>query len=53
MRAPEQPLGYGLAAPRNGTRSLLTGLQAHIIKWLLFESRPQSKDNKSDVPPDT
>lgn len=53
MRAPDQPLGYGLAAPRNGTRSLLTGLQAHIIKWLLFDSRPQTKDNKSDLPLDT
>ncbi|CAH0698692.1 unnamed protein product [Spodoptera exigua] len=53
MRPPDQPLGYGLAAPRNGARSLLSALQAHVIKWLLFDSRPQTKDNKCDVPPDT
>ncbi|XP_028035901.1 inactive ubiquitin carboxyl-terminal hydrolase MINDY-4B isoform X2 [Bombyx mandarina] len=53
MRTPDQPLSYGLAAPRNGTRSLLSGLQAHIIKWLLFDSRPITKDNKSGVPPET
>ncbi|CAD0195173.1 unnamed protein product [Chrysodeixis includens] len=53
MRPPDQPLAYGLAAPRNGARSLLSGLQAHMIKWLLFDSRPQTKDNKCDVPPDT
>ncbi|KOB74030.1 UPF0526 protein C7orf67-like protein [Operophtera brumata] len=47
MRPPEQPLSYGLAAPRNGARSLLSALQAHIIKWLLFDSRPLTKDNKS------
>ncbi|XP_063546708.1 inactive ubiquitin carboxyl-terminal hydrolase MINDY-4B isoform X2 [Cydia strobilella] len=53
MRAPDQPLAYGLAAPRNGTRSLLAGLQAHVIKWLLFDSRPLTKDNKSADPPET
>ncbi|XP_049887815.1 inactive ubiquitin carboxyl-terminal hydrolase MINDY-4B isoform X3 [Pectinophora gossypiella] len=53
MRPADQPLGYGLAAPRNGCRSLLAGLQAHIIKWLLFDSRPIAKDNKSSLPPDT
>ncbi|CAB3221156.1 unnamed protein product [Arctia plantaginis] len=53
MRPPDQPLGYGLAAPRNGARSLLSALQAHMIKWLLFDSRPPTKDNKCDVPPDT
>ncbi|KAI8430414.1 hypothetical protein MSG28_000695 [Choristoneura fumiferana] len=53
MRAASQPLGYGLAAPRNGARSLLAGLQAHIIKWLLFDSRPLTKDNKSLEPPET
>ncbi|XP_047538695.1 inactive ubiquitin carboxyl-terminal hydrolase MINDY-4B isoform X4 [Vanessa atalanta] len=53
MRPSDQPLGYGLAAPRNGTRSLLAGLQAHIIKWLLFDSRPMTKDNKSVEPPDS
>ncbi|CAH1643121.1 unnamed protein product [Spodoptera littoralis] len=53
MRPPDQPLGYGLAAPRNGARSLLSALQAHVIKWLLFDSRPKTKDNKCDVPPDT
>ncbi|XP_063634171.1 inactive ubiquitin carboxyl-terminal hydrolase MINDY-4B isoform X3 [Cydia splendana] len=53
MRAPDQPLAYGLAAPRNGTRSLLAGLQAHVIKWLLFDSRPLTKDNKSAEPPET
>ncbi|XP_072935455.1 inactive ubiquitin carboxyl-terminal hydrolase MINDY-4B isoform X3 [Epargyreus clarus] len=53
MRPADQPLGYGLAAPRNGTRSLLAGLQAHIIKWLLFDSRPVTKDNKSIEPPDS
>ncbi|XP_041974117.1 inactive ubiquitin carboxyl-terminal hydrolase MINDY-4B isoform X2 [Aricia agestis] len=52
MRPCDQ-LGYGLAAPRNGTRSLLSALQAHIIKWLLFDSRPMTKDNKSIVPPDS
>lgn len=52
MRPPSLPLGYGLAAPRNGTRSMLSGLQAHIIKWLLFDSRPQSKDSRSSLPPD-
>ncbi|KAM3955395.1 LOW QUALITY PROTEIN: inactive ubiquitin carboxyl-terminal hydrolase MINDY-4B-like [Aphomia sociella] len=50
---PDQPLGYGLSAPRNGTRSLLSALQAHIVKWLLFDSRPTTKDNKSALPPDT
>ncbi|XP_048482051.1 inactive ubiquitin carboxyl-terminal hydrolase MINDY-4B isoform X3 [Plutella xylostella] len=53
MRAPGQPMAYGLAAPRNGARSLLSALQAHIIKWLLFDSRPLTKDNKSVEPPDT
>ncbi|CAH2099418.1 unnamed protein product [Euphydryas editha] len=53
MRPSDQPLAYGLAAPRNGTRSLLAGLQAHIIKWLLFDSRPMTKDNKSVDPPDS
>ncbi|KAL0849717.1 hypothetical protein ABMA28_011679 [Loxostege sticticalis] len=53
MRSPDQPLGYGLAAPRNGARSLLSALQAHIIKWLLFDSRPLTKDAKSSLPPDT
>ncbi|XP_061382762.1 inactive ubiquitin carboxyl-terminal hydrolase MINDY-4B isoform X2 [Danaus plexippus] len=53
MRPPDHPLAYGLAAPRNGTRSLLSGLQAHIIKWLLFDSRPLTKDNKSVEPPDS
>lgn len=53
MRPPDQSLGYGLAAPRNGARSLLSAIQAHMIKWLLFDSRPQTKDNKCDVPPDT
>ncbi|XP_045503826.1 inactive ubiquitin carboxyl-terminal hydrolase MINDY-4B [Colias croceus] len=53
MRPAEQPLAYGLAAARNGTRSLLSALQAHIIKWLLFDSRPITKDNKSKEPPDS
>ncbi|CAH2990379.1 unnamed protein product [Chilo suppressalis] len=53
MRPPNQPLAYGLAAPRNGARSLLSALQAHIIKWLLFDSRPITKDNKSALPPET
>ncbi|XP_031769945.1 inactive ubiquitin carboxyl-terminal hydrolase MINDY-4B isoform X2 [Galleria mellonella] len=53
MRPPDQTLGYGLSAPRNGARALLSGLQAHIIKWLLFDSRPATKDNKSALPPDT
>ncbi|CAH0723010.1 unnamed protein product, partial [Brenthis ino] len=53
MRPSDQPLGYGLAAPRNGTRSLLSALQANIIKWLLFDSRPLTKDNKSMEPPDS
>lgn len=52
LRAPDQPLAYGLAAPRNGTRSLLSGLQAHLIKWLLFDSRPMTKDNKATEPPE-
>ncbi|KAJ0181476.1 hypothetical protein K1T71_003561 [Dendrolimus kikuchii] len=42
MRPPSQTL----------TRSLLSALQAHIIKWLLFDSRPQTKDCKSSLPPD-
>ncbi|CAK1541353.1 unnamed protein product [Leptosia nina] len=53
MRPAEQPLGYGLSAQRNGTRSLLSGLQAHIIKWLLFDSRPVTKDKKTTEPPDS
>ncbi|XP_013181121.1 PREDICTED: protein FAM188B2-like [Papilio xuthus] len=53
LRAPDQPLAYGLAAPRNGTRSLLSALQAHLIKWLLFDSRPMTKDNKSTEPPES
>lgn len=52
MRPSDQALGYGLAAQRNGTRSLLSALQAHIIKWLLFDSRPMTKDNKCMEPPD-
>ncbi|CAG5052145.1 unnamed protein product [Parnassius apollo] len=52
MRPPNQPLSYGLVAPRNGARSLLSGLQAHIIKWLLFDSRPLTKDNKPTEPPE-
>ncbi|XP_047507662.1 inactive ubiquitin carboxyl-terminal hydrolase MINDY-4B isoform X2 [Pieris napi] len=53
MRPAENCLGYGLSAQRNGTRSLLSGLQAHIIKWLLFDSRPVTKDNKSTEHPDS
>ncbi|XP_053601653.1 inactive ubiquitin carboxyl-terminal hydrolase MINDY-4B isoform X5 [Plodia interpunctella] len=53
MRPPDQPLAYGLCAPRNAARSLLSALQAHIIKWLLFDSRPLTRDNKSALPPDT
>ncbi|XP_050684518.1 inactive ubiquitin carboxyl-terminal hydrolase MINDY-4B [Leptidea sinapis] len=53
MRPADQLLGFGLSASRNGTRSLLSGLQAHIIKWLLFDSRPVTKDNKSSEPPDS
>ncbi|GBP79478.1 Inactive ubiquitin carboxyl-terminal hydrolase MINDY-4B [Eumeta japonica] len=53
MRPAEQPLGFGLLAPRNGARSLLSALQAHVIKWLLFDSRASTKDNKANLPPET
>ncbi|XP_013148449.1 PREDICTED: protein FAM188B2-like [Papilio polytes] len=53
MRPPDQTFAYGLMGPRNSTRSLLTGLQAYIIKWILFDSRPPSMDKKSAEPPES
>ncbi|CAG9108374.1 unnamed protein product [Plutella xylostella] len=43
----------GRGAEGRRFKSLLSALQAHIIKWLLFDSRPLTKDNKSVEPPDT
>ncbi|KAK3923018.1 Inactive ubiquitin carboxyl-terminal hydrolase MINDY-4B [Frankliniella fusca] len=40
MREPERDLGYGLRAPRNGTRGLLAVVQAYLVKHLLFEAPP-------------
>ncbi|XP_045542463.1 inactive ubiquitin carboxyl-terminal hydrolase MINDY-4B-like [Papilio machaon] len=53
MRPPDLPFAYGLMGPRNSTRSLLTGLQAYIIKWILFDSRPPSMNKKSAEPPES
>ena len=43
FREAEKDLAYGLRAPRNGTRGLLSALQAYILKNLLFERKTDSK----------
>ena len=49
FREPDQELGYGLKAPRNGTRGLLSVVQAHIIKHLLFEKRGKDQHPRPDM----
>ncbi|KAI5715007.1 hypothetical protein M8J77_008930 [Diaphorina citri] len=39
FRDPESDLAYGLKGPRNGTRGLLTVVQAYVIKNLLFPKK--------------
>ncbi|KPI99133.1 Protein FAM188B [Papilio xuthus] len=53
MRPPDQAFAYGLIGQRNSTRALLTGLQAYILKWILFDSRPPTMDKKSAEPPES
>uniref|UniRef100_A0A8D9AMJ4 Ubiquitin carboxyl-terminal hydrolase MINDY n=2 Tax=Cacopsylla melanoneura TaxID=428564 RepID=A0A8D9AMJ4_9HEMI len=36
FREPETSLAYGMKCPRNGTRGLLTAVQAYVLKNLLF-----------------
>ncbi|XP_055377173.1 inactive ubiquitin carboxyl-terminal hydrolase MINDY-4B [Condylostylus longicornis] len=36
---PNQDLAYGLVCPRNGTRGLLSAVQAFILKYFLFDRR--------------
>ncbi|XP_065214748.1 inactive ubiquitin carboxyl-terminal hydrolase MINDY-4B-like isoform X2 [Planococcus citri] len=43
FRESEKDLAYGLRAPRNGTRGLLSALQAYILKYLLFERKNERK----------
>ncbi|KAG8284427.1 DUF4205 [Homalodisca vitripennis] len=45
FREPDKELAYGLKAPRNGTRGLLSALQAEIIKILLFEKRVENANS--------
>ncbi|XP_046392115.1 inactive ubiquitin carboxyl-terminal hydrolase MINDY-4B isoform X2 [Ischnura elegans] len=40
FREPDADLSYGLRLPRNGTRSLLAAVQAHVIKHLIFPPPP-------------
>ncbi|KAJ8871092.1 hypothetical protein PR048_027396 [Dryococelus australis] len=45
FREPDQDLAFGLKAARNGTRGLLSVVQAHILKHLLFQKDcPASPD---------
>lgn len=46
---PSQELPYGLRCPRNATRGLQSVLQAHIIKYLLFDCRSKEKSLPLDV----
>lgn len=46
---PNQELPYGLRCPRNATRGLQSVLQAHIIKYLLFDCRSREKSLPLDV----
>lgn len=46
---PHQELPYGLRCPRNATRGLQSVLQAHIIKYLLFDCRHREKSLPLDV----
>lgn len=43
FRESEKDMAYGLRAPRNGTRGLLSALQAYILKYLLFERKNERK----------
>ncbi|PSN30665.1 hypothetical protein C0J52_26881 [Blattella germanica] len=49
FRDSDQELGYGLKAPRNGTRGLLSVVQAHIVKHLLFEKRGKDQHPRPDM----
>lgn len=42
FREPGKDLSYGLKAPRNGTRGLLSAVQAYVIKYLLFDDNCSS-----------
>lgn len=44
-----QELPYGLRCPRNATRGLQSVLQAHIMKYLLFDCRSREKSLPLDV----
>lgn len=46
MRQGGQALAFGLTAPRNATRGLLTALGAHVLKHLLFGERPRDDTGK-------
>lgn len=37
----QQDLSFGLRCPRNSTRGLNSVLQAYIIKYFVFETRPR------------
>lgn len=39
FREPDKDLSYGLKAARNGTRGLISVLQAEVVKYLLFDKR--------------
>jgi hypothetical protein len=49
FRDADQELGYGLKSPRNGTRGLLSVVQGHIIKHLLFEKRDKDQRPRPDM----
>ncbi|XP_023711806.1 inactive ubiquitin carboxyl-terminal hydrolase MINDY-4B isoform X5 [Cryptotermes secundus] len=49
FRDSDQELGYGLKSPRNGTRGLLSVVQGHIIKHLLFEKRGKDQHPRPDM----
>jgi hypothetical protein len=49
FRDADQDLGYGLKSLRNSTRGLLSVVQAHIIKHLLFEKRGKDQQPQPDT----
>uniref|UniRef100_A0A1B6CE23 Ubiquitin carboxyl-terminal hydrolase MINDY n=1 Tax=Clastoptera arizonana TaxID=38151 RepID=A0A1B6CE23_9HEMI len=43
FREPDKNLSYGLKAARNGTRGLISVIQAEVVKYLLFNKRDTSQ----------
>lgn len=49
FRDSDQELSYGLKSSCNTTRGLLSVVQAHIIKHLLFEKRGKDQQPRPDT----